>query len=103
MNVAPPQDMPEWMMLARVLFAFLLVVSLIYLSSFLVKKCGLDKRLTGVKGKEPTLEVVESLYLDPRRRLVLVRAGAKKHLLLLSASGDMLVSSDEEGSAYEKN
>lgn len=78
----------------RTLFAFLFVVALIYLSAALARKYGLDKRAAGIKGKTPTLSVEETLYLDPRRRLVLVRAGGEHHLLLLSQSGDVVVASN---------
>ncbi len=42
---------------------------------------------------ERRLKVVESLMLDPRRRLVLVRFGEREHLLLLGPGGDRPVAS----------
>jgi flagellar protein FliO/FliZ len=96
MNTSIPlQDVPEWMMYLRVVFAFLFVIALIYLSSALARKYGLDKHIKGTKGKETTLSVSETLYLDPRRRLVLVRSGKKEHLLLLAPTGDVVIASQD--------
>ena len=38
------------------------------------------------------MKVSESLMLDPRRRLVLVRCDGREHLLLLGPGGDLVVS-----------
>lgn len=96
------QQTPEWMMYARACFAFLFVVALIYLSGALARKYGLDKRMAGLKGNESTLQVTETLYLDPRRKLVRVRAGKKEHLLLLGPTGDVLVSTYDAEVGHEK-
>ena len=94
-TVTTLQQAPEWMMYVRALFAFLFVISLIYLSGALARKYGIDKRMSGAKGKEPTLSVIETLYLDPRRKLVRVKAGQKEHLLLLGPTGETLISSQD--------
>jgi flagellar protein FliO/FliZ len=83
---------PEWMDYLRVPLALLFVVGLIFLSSAALRKTGLDKRIIGNKGAA-RMSVVETLYLDPRRRLVIVREGENEHVLLLSAAGDLHVAS----------
>lgn len=40
---------------------------------------------------ERRLKITETLMLDPRRRLVLVRLGDEEHLLLLSPGGDRAI------------
>lgn len=87
---------PEWMDYLRVPLALVFVAGLIFLSSTLVKKMGLDKRLTGNRG-EARMHIVETLYLDPRRRLVIVREGENEHVLLLSTTGDVLIASRRGG------
>ena len=42
-------------------------------------------------GRERRLTIVESLPLDPRRRLVLVRADGRDHLLLIGGESDLVV------------
>lgn len=94
-TVAALPEISEGWMLARMVFALLFVVALIYLSSALARRYGLDKRVAGVKGREPAMSVVETLYLDPRRRLVLVSVGTRQHVLLLSQAGDLVVATEE--------
>lgn len=81
------------MLFLRPLIALVFVASLIGLIAFLAKKFRLDERLTSkVTGLAPKqLSVTESLMIDPRRRLVLVRRGNTSHLLLLGPSGDTVV------------
>lgn len=90
----PVQQAFEWGLYLRALFAFLFVVSLIYFSSFFAKKYGIDRKVNGQFGKESTLSVVETLYLDPRRRLVRVRAGERHHVLLLGPHSDIVIASE---------
>ena len=40
------------------------------------------------------LAVVESMGLDSRRRVVILRCDGREHLILLSATGETLISSD---------
>jgi flagellar protein FliO/FliZ len=87
--------------LFRVLLSFGFVLGLMLAIAWLARRFGLDKRLmnarnTGVGGQ---LACEETLYLDPRRRVVILRRGTKRHLLLLGQQSDILVESydaDEE-------
>jgi flagellar protein FliO/FliZ len=90
----------EWMMLARTVLAFLFVVGLIFLSGAVARKFNFDKRFTGNKGV-PRMGIVETLYLDPKHRLVMVRSDSREHLLLLGATGDLLIASHEIDAAKE--
>ena len=44
-----------------------------------------------LRGKERRLAILESLPLDNRRRLVLIRRDGKQHLLLIGGSTDMVI------------
>lgn len=83
---------PEWMDYLRVPVALVFVIGLIFLLSAMLKKTGFDKRLIGNKGPG-RLSVIETLYLDPKRRVVIIKDGQKEHVLLLSATGDVLITS----------
>ena len=75
----------------RVVLALLFVIGLIFFAGLMAKRTGLDKRIIGNKGNRARLErLVETLYLDPRRRLVIVRSDDREHVLLLAATGDLL-------------
>jgi len=91
---------PEWIFYAKVPLALLVVIGLIFLCAAAVKKAGLDKRLRGSRGGPARLVIVETLYLDPKHRLVLVRSDAKEHLLLVGVSGPLLIESREKDTLH---
>lgn len=79
----------EWVEWARAVFALLATLALIGLAALAARRFGL---LGAAKpGVERRLKVVESLMLDPRRRLVIVQHDEREHLLLLSPAGDRVV------------
>jgi len=78
--------------IAQVLFALLFTLGLIGVCALAAKRFGLTGALgQSVGTKARRLHVVESLSLDPRRRLVLIRRDGKEHLLLLGQTQDCIV------------
>ncbi len=69
---------------SRFVFALALVVGMIWLCAYIMKRTGMDKRLRGISGQQGRLAVVDVLYLDPKRKLTLVRADGREYLLLLA-------------------
>jgi flagellar protein FliO/FliZ len=80
-----PQD------IARFVGALALVIGLIALAGFVARRLGLGGAGPTRVGRARRLSVTESIALDPKRRLVLVRFDALEHLLLLGPSGDLVV------------
>jgi flagellar protein FliO/FliZ len=78
---------------ARAIFALALTLGLIGLAAVALRRYGPDAlaRFT-VARKERRLAVVETLILDPSRRLVLVSCDGRERLLLLGEG--RVVSSD---------
>lgn len=70
---------------SRFFLALAFVLALIWGLAVLTKRFGLDKKLRGVTGGQGRLQVLDVLYLDPKRKLTLVRADAQEYLLLLTA------------------
>lgn len=70
--------------------ALLFVLGLIGLVAWLARRLRLGGIAAPVGGAR-RLAVVESLQLDPRRRLVLVRRDDTEFLLLLGADGNLLI------------
>ncbi|MGE5538300.1 MAG: flagellar biosynthetic protein FliO [Gemmatimonas sp.] len=64
--------------------AFVLVLGLIALGTWTLRRFGLG--ISGVAARGRRLAVVESLALDARHRLVLVRRDDREHLVLLGAT-----------------
>ncbi len=82
----------ELVSLGRVLLAFVFVVGLMLTIAWALRRFGLDKlQPKGRAGGE--ISCVETLYLDPKRRLVIVKRGNRKHVLLLGVNADVVVES----------
>jgi flagellar protein FliO/FliZ len=83
----------------RAIFALVLTLGLVGLSAVALRRFGPDAiaRLAGQK-KDRRLSVVESLVLDPSRRLVIVACDGKERLVLLG-EGRLL---SELGAAKDK-
>lgn len=75
----------------RFVFALLFVLALIALAAWAARRFGLGGAVPVVRGRQKRLAVVESLALDAKRRLILVRRDGVEHLLLLGAQSDVVV------------
>lgn len=78
----------------RFAMALLLVLGLIALIAWLVRRFGLAGRVAPgitMPGQRRRLSVVESCAVDGRRRLVLVRRDETEHLVMLTANGSGVV------------
>lgn len=76
----------------RIAFAFIVVFGLITLLGLVLKYVQMrGLTVPGVAGRTRRLQVVESLALDARRRLVIARCDDAEHLLLLGAQQDIVV------------
>ncbi|MGE0828721.1 MAG: flagellar biosynthetic protein FliO [Hyphomonadaceae bacterium] len=81
-----------WIEWARAAFALLAVLALIGLAAVAARRLGM---LSGAApGQKRRMKVVESMMLDPRRRLVIIQCDDREHLVLLSPSGDRKIESN---------
>lgn len=73
------------MYVLQALFALLVTLGLIGLTAVAMRRFAPDvvARLQGASTKERRLKLVETLVLDPTRRLVLVRLDEEERLILL--------------------
>lgn len=79
----------------RFILAFLLVIGLIGLLAVFFRRYGQQARtLLGVKESGGRLDILETRYVDPKHRLVLVRRDGVAHLLLLGDGHSLVVESD---------
>lgn len=85
--------------LLRAIFALALTLGLVGLAAVGLRRYGPDAmaRLSA-RQKDRRLKVVESLVLDPSRRLIIVECDGKERLVLLG-DGRMLADLDRKGSA----
>ena len=77
----------------RFVAALILVVGLILATAWAMRRYGfqMGRSLAGAGRGPRRLSVVETLGLDPKRRLMLVRCDGREHLLLLGPSGDLVL------------
>ncbi len=76
---------------SRFFLSLAFVIFLIWFSAFMLKRFGWDKKLRGATGATGRLQVAEVLYLDPKRKLLIVRADKKEYLLLVAGDSATLV------------
>jgi len=83
----------EFSLPARAIVALVLVLALIALTVWLMRRFG-DGRLTssaGGRGRQQRLAVLDSATVDARRRLVLIRRDNVEHLILIGGPTDVVV------------
>ncbi len=86
----------EYASIGRVLISFAFVIALMFGVAWALKKIGIEKRL-GARGKDGgQLDLEETLYLDPKRRIVIVKRGPKRHVVLLGTQSELLMESYDE-------
>jgi flagellar protein FliO/FliZ len=77
-------DVWEWV---RAFFGLLFVLGLIAAAAYGARRLGMLQAPTAPGGKR-RMAIAETLFLDPRRRVVIVRVDEQEHVLLLSPFGD---------------
>ena len=78
----------DWIDWARALFALVATLALIVGAAYVARRVGMMQG--GAQGPR-RLKISESLMLDPRRRMVIVRCDDREHLILLGPGGDIVV------------
>jgi flagellar protein FliO/FliZ len=76
---------------ARFFIAFLVVLALIGLTAWLVRRFGANRLGGTVRGRQPRLAVIDAASVDGRRRLVLIRRDNTEHLLMIGGPTDVVV------------
>src|SRR5437016_4963050 len=76
----------------RFLFAFIVVLALIALTTWLVRRFGGDRLgAATARGRQPRLAVIDAAAVDGRRRLLLIRRDNVEHLLMIGGPTDVVI------------
>ncbi len=75
----------------KFVLALVFVLGLIGGFAILAKRAGLGNRGPIVRGKLKRLSIVESMSLDPKRRVVLIRRDDAEHLVLLGTQNEQII------------
>ena len=81
----------EMPLAARFFIAFLVVLALIGLTAWLVRRFGANRLGGAARGRQPRLAVIDAATIDSRRRLVLIRRDNVEHLLMIGGPTDVVV------------
>ena len=81
-------DMPQ---AAKFVAAFVVVLALIGLTAWLVRRFGSNRLGGGARGRQPRLAVIDAANVDGRRRLVLIRRDNVEHLMMIGGPNDVVV------------
>ena len=77
---------------AKFFIAFAVVLALIGLSAWLVRRFSANRLGNGnARGRQPRLAVIDASPVDGRRRLVLIRRDNVEHLLMIGGPTDVVV------------
>jgi len=79
----------EGVSLLRVLFAFAAVIGLMFLLMWILKKIGIERLGQGKKSGSLMLE--EQLYIDARRKVVILKRGQKRYVVLVGTESELLL------------
>ncbi|MBX9776918.1 MAG: flagellar biosynthetic protein FliO, partial [Xanthobacteraceae bacterium] len=76
----------------RFIFAFAIVLALIGITAFLVRRFGAGGvGASSSRGRQPRLAVIDAAAVDGRRRLILIRRDNVEHLLMIGGPSDVVV------------
>ena len=78
----------------KFILALLFVLGLIGGFAIIAKRAGLGNRGPMVRGKSKRLLIIETMSLDPKRRVVLIRRDNCEHLLLIGTSSEQVIERD---------
>jgi flagellar protein FliO/FliZ len=81
----------EMPLAARFFIAFLVVLALIGVTAWLVRRFGSNRLGNASRGRQPRLAVIDAAPVDGRRRLVLIRRDNVEHLLMIGGPTDLVV------------
>jgi hypothetical protein len=81
----------EMPLAARFFIAFLVVLALIGLTAWLVRRFGANRLGNAARGRQPRLAVIDAATVDGRRRLVLIRRDNVEHLLMIGGPSDLVI------------
>jgi hypothetical protein len=83
---------PETSVTVRFIVAFVVVLPLIVLTMFLLRRFGnAAMGVTSGRGRQPRLAVIDAAAVDGRRRLILIRRDNVEHLLMIGGPSDVVV------------
>lgn len=85
------QMFPDMPVAAKFFIAFVVVLALIGLTAWLVRRFGANRLSGSSRGRQPRLAVIDAASVDSRRRLVLIRRDNVEHLMMIGGPNDVVI------------
>jgi flagellar protein FliO/FliZ len=82
---------PDMPLAAKFFIAFAVVLALIGVTAWVVRRFGSNRLGGNARGRQPRLAVIDAATVDGRRRLVLIRRDNVEHLLMIGGPTDVVV------------
>jgi flagellar biogenesis protein FliO len=89
----------EFSQLIQVVLSFAAVIALMLGLSYAVRRLGLEKRWQTSRSSNGGMHLTDSLFLDARRRLVIVGVEQKRYVLLMDGERATVLDTLEGGNA----
>lgn len=83
-----PAELPQFV---KLVLALAIVVGLMGGLAFLLKKLGIATEARLKSGNENRLKIIESIPLDARRRLVILRRDDQDHVVILGPNSETVL------------
>lgn len=74
---------------ARILLALIAVLAMIGATAWIARKVGISQSGGAVRRRR--MQIAETLFLDPRRRAVILKCDGREHLVILGPAGETVV------------
>jgi len=84
----------EMPLAVRFFLAFLIVLGLIGVAAWAVRRFGSARLAGAARGRQPRLAVIDYASVDARRRLILIRRDNVEHLVMVGGPTDVVVESN---------
>ncbi len=77
----------------RIIFGLVVVIGLIGVAAMIARKAGVAT-IPNIGSRRRRLAISESLSVDGRRRLLIIRCDEREHLVLLGAQSETVIGGD---------
>jgi flagellar biogenesis protein FliO len=80
-----------WQQLLQIFLSFAAVIGLMFGLSYLVRRFGLQQKWQVRQSNNGSIQLLDNLFLDPKKRIVVLQFASAKYMLLLDGERTQLI------------
>jgi flagellar biogenesis protein FliO len=80
-----------WQQLLQIFLSFAAVIGLMLALSYLVRRFGLQQKWQVRQSNNGSIQVLDNMFLDPKKRIVVLQFEKAKYMLLLDGERTQLI------------